>query len=158
MSNNKQTPEEENEVIYQIAKQIIAIPDNLPEHAADHKLHQTFEIVKNAMRMQERATIRATAAERDELRAENKELLLKLAGVNTALNHQNDLIEKSDYSYGRLKEINGLMEIELNHKRTLLASAESALEERDKKISRLESLNAELTGVLSSWPLGRPVR
>jgi len=43
-----------DDVIQEIARKIIAIPDNLPEHSADHKLHLTFGILKDAMRMAER--------------------------------------------------------------------------------------------------------
>lgn len=56
------------DVAIQIAEKIIAIPDNKPEHAADHKLRATIEIIKNCMRMAERHSNSALLEQNRELR------------------------------------------------------------------------------------------
>jgi hypothetical protein len=74
---------------------------------------------------------------------ESKQETLEEAAKNYATDMSGDYYEDLSNSFKKganyMAEKYGLMEIELNHTKTLLASCEKALEDRDKKAERMHS-------------------
>lgn len=93
---------QKEDVVYEIAKKIIAIPDNSPDHAADHKLFETHQILKNAMRMAERNT-------RSELLALLKEAKEVLEGLFRPVKGPSDFLDAQDKCKQTLESINKLL-------------------------------------------------
>jgi hypothetical protein len=81
-----------------------------------------------------------------------EEALNKLKEEHTVLNLYPSNILKNVAELGAKwqAERMGLMEIELNHTKTLLASCEKALEDRDKQAERMYSEE----DILDAWELG----
>lgn len=122
------------EVYFEIAKKLIAIPENKPEHAADHKLRQTAEIVKRAMQMAER---KESQKAHDEVWNKAVESCIEKIRTNLSVQKDNDSFKRG-FNYARNHAIAEGYESKLRTQEALLQAAEDMIKSMKAPVNTID--------------------